>query len=553
MSSITHTTAWQALVTHHARVAQTSLRERFSADPERFSKFSLRACGILLDYSKNHLDAETVPLLLALAQQAQLPAWIEKMFTGQAVNNSENRPALHTALRNRSDVSVMVAGRDVMVDVRHVLVQMRQFTSALRSGEWKGYSGKAIKDVVNIGIGGSHMGPFMACTALEPYAGVPHVHFVSNVDGAHLATTLKTLNPETTLFIVSSKSFTTAETMANAYSARDWLLSTTQNLNHIARHFVAVSCNAKAVAHFGIAAENRFEFWDWVGGRYSLWSAIGLPIAVSIGMDHFEAMLDGAFEMDEHFRHTPLSQNMPVILGLLSVWYINFFDAQSFALLPYDQSLRLFTDHIQQVSMESCGKSVTRDGEPVDYATEAVIWGGAGTNGQHSFYQLLHQGSPFIPADFIAALETHYPTGLHHAQLLANFIAQPEALMMGRAEEGLPAHQHFGGNRPSNALLFQKLTPRTLGALIALYEHKTYVQSIIWNINAFDQWGVELGKELAQVILVQLIEESTAATEGSTEGADPMGGLTPRLTPGEAHDSSTAALLEVCRAAIIRS
>lgn len=551
MSSITHTTAWQALAEHHSKVTQTTLRQRFSADPVRFSKFSLRACGILLDYSKNHLDAETIPLLLALAQQAQLPAWIEKMFVGEPVNNSENRPALHTALRNRSDASVMVAGRDVMPDVRRVLAQMRQFTADLRTGEWKGYSGKRITDVVNIGIGGSHTGPFMVCTALEPYASEPRVHFVSNVDGAHLAATLKTLNPETTLFIVSSKSFTTAETMANAYSARDWLLSTTKNPDHIARHFVAVSCNPQAVTHFGIAAHNRFEFWDWVGGRYSLWSAIGLPIAVSIGMDHFEAMLDGAYEMDEHFRHTPLSQNMPVILGLLSVWYINFFDAQSFALLPYDQSLRLFTEHIQQVGMESCGKSITRDGEPVDYATEAVIWGGAGTNGQHSFYQLLHQGSPFIPADFMAALETHYPTGQHHAQLLANFIAQPEALMMGRTHEGLSTHQQFTGNRPSNALLFQKLTPRSLGALVALYEHKTYVQSIIWNINAFDQWGVELGKELAQTILEQLTEGPTAAL-GSVLGSDPRGGLTPQLTPGEGHDSSTAALLEVCRAAIIR-
>jgi glucose-6-phosphate isomerase len=544
MSSITRTTAWQALAGHHAHVVQTSLPQRFAADPERFSKFSLRACGILLDYSKNHLDAETLPLLLALAQQAQLPTWIEKMFVGEPVNSSENRPALHSALRNRSDAPVMVAGRDVMPDVRLVLAQMRQFTTALRSGEWRGYSGKRITDVVNIGIGGSHMGPSMVCAALEPYASEPRVHFVSNVDGAHLATTLKTLNPETTLFIVSSKSFTTAETMANAHSARDWLLSTTKNPDHIARHFVAVSCNPQAVAHFGIAAHNRFEFWDWVGGRYSLWSAIGLPIAVSIGMDHFEAMLDGAYEMDEHFRHTPLAQNMPVILGLLSVWYINFFDAQSFALLPYDQSLRLFADHIQQVSMESCGKSISRDGESVDYATEAVIWGGAGTNGQHSFYQLLHQGSPFIPADFIAALETHYPTGLHHAQLLANFIAQPEALMMGRVEEGLPAHQHFVGNRPSNAILFQKVTPRSLGALVALYEHKTYVQSVIWNINAFDQWGVELGKELAQVILSQL---TAAGSEASVP--PPRGQAT---LPSPQHDSSTSALLEVCRAALIR-
>lgn len=532
MTSLTRTPAWQALTQHHAKVVETSLRQRFAADPERFAKFSLRACGLLLDYSKNHIEAKTLTLLLVLAQQAQLPVWIEKMFVGDAVNASENRPALHTALRNRSDAPVLVEGHDVMPDVRRVLAHMRQWSDALRSGQWKGYSNKAITDVVSIGIGGSHLGPYMACAALEPYASGPRVHFVSNVDGAHLATTLKPLNPETTLFIISSKSFTTAETMANAHGARRWLLDAAGSSAHIAQHFVAISCNPQAVANFGIAPECRFEFWDWVGGRYSIWSAIGLSIAVSVGMDHFEAMLDGAYEMDEHFRHAPLTENMPVILGLLSVWYINFFDAQTYALLPYDQSLRLFTEHIQQVSMESCGKSITRDGGRVDYSTEAVIWGGAGTNGQHSFYQLLHQGSPFIPADFMAALESHYPADDHHAQLLSNFVAQPEALMMGRDELGLPIHKHFGGNRPSNAILFQKLTPRTLGTLVALYEHKTYVQSIIWNINAFDQWGVELGKELAQVILTQL---GGAGAEG----------------PGPKHDSSTEALLEVCRAAII--
>ncbi|MDP1708132.1 MAG: glucose-6-phosphate isomerase [Gammaproteobacteria bacterium] len=537
MSALTQSRAWQALQAHYPVLARVHMRDLFQEDAQRFNRFSLSVNDILLDYSKNRITEETLRLLLDLAAQADIKTWSEKMFSGDKINVTENRAVLHVALRNRSNRPVVVDGEDVMPDVNAVLAHMQKFTEAVRSGEWKGYSGKAIADIVNIGIGGSDLGPKMVCAALTPYgkAGL-RMHFVSNVDGTHMAETLKVVNPETTLFIVASKTFTTQETLSNAHTARAWFLKIAKSEAAIARHFVAVSTNAGEVASFGIDTANMFEFWDWVGGRYSLWSAIGLPVALYIGMENFEALLAGAHEMDEHFRSAPLEQNMPVILALLGIWYNNFFGAQTQAIFPYDQYLCEFPAYFQQGDMESNGKGVTRDGHHVDYATGPVLWGEPGTNGQHAFYQLLHQGTKLIPADFIAPMETHNPIGEHHRILLANFFAQTEALMRGKTEaearaelvqqglqgealESLLPHKIFPGNKPTNSIVVKRITPHTLGALIALYEHKIFVQGVIWNINSFDQWGVELGKQLAQRILPELTSAASVTTHDcSTNG-----------------------------------
>lgn len=513
------------------------MRDLFNADPRRFEKYSIRFKDLLLDYSKNRITDETLSLLIKLARQENLEREMQKMFAGARINITEDRPVLHVALRNRSGKPVLVDGRDVMPLINAVLAQMRSFSDAVRNGEWKGYSGKAITDVVNIGIGGSDLGPVMVTEALRPYArqGLTP-HFVSNIDGTHIVETLKRLNPETTLFIIASKTFTTQETITNAQSARTWLLDAVGKESAIAKHFVALSTNADEVAAFGIDTRNMFEFWDWVGGRYSLWSAIGLSIAITIGMENFEEMLTGACEMDQHFVTTPFEKNIPVILGLLGIWYNDFFAAQTHAILPYDQYMHRFPAYFQQGDMESNGKSISRNGDIVDYSTGPVIWGEPGTNGQHAFYQLIHQGTKLIPADFLVPIESHNPIGDHHKILLSNYFAQTEALMKGRTEQEarmelenagmqgealqkLLPHKTFSGNRPTNSIMFEKLTPKTLGTLIAMYEHKIFVQGIIWNINSFDQWGVELGKQLAKVILPELQSDNEiTAHDSSTNG-----------------------------------
>jgi glucose-6-phosphate isomerase len=522
MSNLTQSDPWKALVSHQQRIASVHMRDLFAQDPKRFDKFSVRFSDILLDYSKNRVTDETMRLLFDLARHARIEQWRDRMFRGEKINITEDRAVLHIALRNRSNSPILVDGADVMPGVNAVLAHMRQFSDAIRSGQWKGCTGQAITDVVNIGIGGSDLGPVMVTEALKPYSkpGL-RAHFVSNVDGTDIAEKLKILDPRTTLFIIASKTFTTQETLTNAQTARDWFLNAVKDPAAVARHFVALSTNESQVTQFGIDKKNMFEFWDWVGGRYSLWSAIGLSIAVYIGMDHFEQLLTGAYELDEHFRTTPLEKNLPVILGLLGVWYNNFFAAQTEAILPYDQYLHRFPAYFQQGDMESNGKSTDRESRPVDYSTGPVIWGEPGTNGQHAFYQLIHQGTKLIPADFLAPIETQNPLGNHHAILLSNFFAQTEALMKGKteaevraeltkqgvtgpAQDKLVPHKIFTGNRPTNSILFQRLTPTTLGSLIALYEHKIFVQGIIWNINSFDQWGVELGKQLAKVILPEL-------------------------------------------------
>jgi len=522
MSELTQSPAWQALAAHYQDIKNIHMRDLFTDDPQRFEKYSICLNDLLLDYSKNRMTDETLSLLIKLAHQAQLGDETRKMFAGARINVTEDRPVLHVALRNRANKPIMVDGKDVMPQVNAVLAQMKAFSEAVRSGEWQGYTGKAITDVVNIGIGGSDLGPVMVTEALKPYARPDlRPHFVSNIDGTQIVETLKRLNPETTLFIIASKTFTTQETITNALTARAWLLDAAGNESAVARHFVALSTNVAEVTLFGIDRRNMFEFWDWVGGRYSLWSAIGLSIAITIGMKNFEALLDGAYEMDQHFATTPFEKNIPVILGLLGVWYNNFFDAQTHAILPYDQYMHRFPAYFQQGDMESNGKSVSRDGDFVDYSTGPVIWGEPGTNGQHAFYQLIHQGTKLIPADFLAPIETHNPVGEHHRILLSNFFAQTKALMKGKTEqvarkeledadmqgealEKLLPHKLFSGNRPTNSIMFKKLTPGTLGMLIAMYEHKIFVQGIIWNINSFDQWGVELGKQLAKAILPQL-------------------------------------------------
>ena len=522
MSGLTSSAAWQALQHEAQAMDGIHLRDLFAQDPQRFDRFSLRMDDVLLDYSKNRITERTLRLLFDLARQVDLEAWRDSMFSGARINATEDRAVLHVALRHRHGSPVLLDGEDVMPAVGAVLARMRGFSQHLRDGIWKGHTGEAITDVVNIGIGGSDLGPCMVCEALRPYQRADlRVHFVSNVDGAHLLDTLGGLNPARTLFIVASKTFTTQETMTNAGSARSWLVDGLGTQAAVARHFVAVSTNAAAVRAFGIDPANMFEFWDWVGGRYSLWSAIGLPIAVAVGMDRFEELLAGARAMDEHFRSAPLERNLPVTLALLGIWYRNFLGANSHAVLPYDQHLSRLPAYLQQADMESNGKSVRRDGTRVDYATGPIVWGEPGTNGQHAFYQLLHQGTELVPADFIAAAETLAPLGDHHDKLLANFLAQTEALAFGKTEtearaelgaqglkgddlEALLPHKLFSGNRPTNSILYRRLTPTTLGRLIALYEHKIFVQGIVWGINSFDQWGVELGKQLARTILPEL-------------------------------------------------
>ena len=522
MASSNSSPAWKALQAHHSRVAPAHMRTLFEEDPERFSRFSLKHGDLLLDYSKNRVTAETMSLLADLARAADVEGWRRRMFAGERINTSEDRAALHVALRNRSGRPMAVDGADVMPAVEAVLSRMRAFADELGGGAWKGATGTPITDVVNIGIGGSHLGPAMVVEALTPYRkpGLG-VHFVSNVDGTHMVETLKGLEAATTLFIVVSKTFTTVETVANAKTARAWLAGALGEAA-VGRHFAAVTANAGAAADFGVEAEHVFELWDWVGGRTSLWSAAGLSIAVAVGMDRFEELLDGAHAMDEHFLSAPLEANMPVVLALLGVWYIDFFGAGCHAVVPYDQYLRRLPAHLQQLDMESNGKSVTRDGAPAARATAPVVFGAPGTDGQHAFFQLLHQGTRLIPADFIAAAETHNPVDGHHALLLANFFAQSAALMTGgSAMEAAPLapHKALAGNRPSNSILVRRFDARTLGMLIALYEHKVFVQGVIWGINSFDQWGVELGKELAGTIL-PAIEDAQPARghDSSTDG-----------------------------------
>ncbi len=537
MPKLVDSPAWQALVEHQRETSHVHMRDLFAADPTRFEHFSLRVGDILFDYSKNRITERTLALLLDLARQSDLGQRIEAMFNGDKINTTEGRAVLHTALRNRSNTPVYVDGQDVMPEINRVLDKMRSFSTAVRSGEWKGYTGRAITDIVNIGIGGSDLGPKMVCEALKPYARPDlRVHFVSNVDSTDLVETLKQVNPETVLFLVASKTFTTQETMANAQAARNWFLETAQDEAAVAKHFAAMSTNTEAVRKFGIDTRNMFEFWDWVGGRYSLWSAIGLSIALYVGMERFEELLKGAHQVDQHFRGTPFEQNIPVIMALLGIWYNNFYGAQSHAILPYDQYLVHFPAYFQQGDMESNGKSVTRQGQWVEHSTGPVIWGQPGTNGQHAFYQLIHQGTKLIPSDFLAAANSQNPLGDHQPILLSNFLAQTEALMKGKTsveartdleaagysgaqlEELIPA-KTFPGNRPSNSFLYPKLTPWVLGALIALYEHKIFTQGVIWEINSFDQMGVELGKQLARKILPELAgTEAVASHDSSTNG-----------------------------------
>jgi glucose-6-phosphate isomerase len=541
MAALTTLPVWQALCRHQKTIAASNMRDLFAQDTNRFDKFSFQLDDILFDFSKHRINDETLPLLLQLAREAQLENWRDRMFTGEKINTTENRAVLHTALRNRSNRPVLVDGVDVMPEVNAVLAQMRDFSEKVRAGAWLGYTGKCITDVVNIGIGGSDLGPVMVCDALKPYASADlAVHFVSNIDGAHLMRALEKCQPETTLFIVASKTFTTQETMTNAISARTWFLNKAQDNAHVAKHFVALSTNAKAVTDFGIDQANMFAFWDWVGGRYSLWSAIGLSIALYVGMDHFEALLSGAHEMDQHFQTAPLEENMPVIMALIGIWYNNFFDVATHAILPYDQGMSRFPAYLQQADMESNGKFICRDGKRIQYKTGPVIWGEAGTNGQHAFYQLIHQGTQVVPCDFLMPVHSHYAIGkhgyAHHKILLANFLAQTQALMLGKTpdearlelqEQGLTGtelenllpHKVFEGNRPSTSILFDKLTPNTLGKLIALYEHKIFVQGMIWDINSYDQWGVEYGKQIAQEILPLLTSDGVVTSfDSSTNG-----------------------------------
>lgn len=541
--TLTDLKAWKDLEKNYADVRGTTMREMFAADPDRFEKFSVSMNNMLVDYSKNRVTADTMKLLFDLARESGLEKARDAMFSGEKINITENRAVLHTALRNRSDRPVFVDGKDVMPQIKAVLKKMESFSGAVRSGEWKGATGKAMTDIVNIGIGGSDLGPVMVVEALKHYQkeGL-NTHFVSNVDGTHIVETLKRLNPETTLFIVASKTFTTQETLTNAKTAREWLVKALGE-DAVAKHFVALSTNTEEVTKFGIDPANMFEFWDWVGGRYSLWSAIGLSIAISVGFDNFVELLTGGFEMDEHFRTAPLEKNIPVILAVLGVWYHNFFGAEAYAVLPYDQYLHRLPAYLQQADMESNGKGVTKAGRPVSYTTGPILFGEPGTNGQHSFYQLIHQGTHLIPCDFIVPAISLNETGDHHPILLSNVFAQAEALMKGKTaaevraefeaqgagEEKIQAllnHKIFSGNRPSNTILVEKIDPRTLGRLIAMYEHKIFVQGVIWNVNSYDQWGVELGKQLAKKILPEIKGDTTVT----------------------AHDSSTNGLINAARA-----
>ncbi|MGK7397704.1 MAG: glucose-6-phosphate isomerase [Candidatus Cyclobacteriaceae bacterium M3_2C_046] len=531
------TQAWSNLSDHFQTLKNQKMVDLFDQDPGRFNQFSLKFNDILLDYSKNIITRETLDLLINLATASDLKNAINKMFGGDKINETENRAVLHVALRNRSNEPIKVDGKDVMPEVNQVLDQMKTFSDKIVKGSWKGYSGKAITDIVNIGIGGSDLGPYMVTEALKPYQ-KPHIqlHFVSNVDGTHMAETLKKVHPETTLFIVASKTFTTQETMTNANTAKDWFLSSAGDEQHVKKHFVALSTNEQKVTEFGIDPQNMFKFWDWVGGRYSLWSAIGLSIACGIGFENFEALLTGAFEMDQHFRNEPFEKNLPVILALIGLWYNNFFQAETEAILPYDQYMHRFPAYFQQGNMESNGKYIDREGNPVDYQTGPIIWGEPGTNGQHAFYQLIHQGTKLIPCDFLAPAISQNSIGDHHQKLLSNFFAQTEALMKGKSKEEveeelrkagksedeiekLTPFKVFTGNKPTNSVLFSKLTPKVLGSLIALYEHKIFTQGVIWNIFSFDQWGVELGKQLANQILPELSDDQEVKShDSSTNG-----------------------------------
>lgn len=533
----TETQAWADLIAHFETAQDFSLSDLFAADAQRFDKFSTTfGQDILVDFSKNLVTEETMEKLFALAEQTELSSAIKAMFNGEKINKTEDRSVLHTALRNRSNTPVIADGEDVMPAVNAVLEKMKGFTERLISGEWKGYTGKEITDIVNIGIGGSDLGPYMVSEALAPYKTRLNMHFVSNVDGTHIVETLKPLNPETTLFLIASKTFTTQETMTNAHSARDWFLTEAGDQAHVAKHFSALSTNAQSVSEFGIDTDNMFEFWDWVGGRYSLWSAIGLSIALAVGFDNFVELLEGAHEVDNHFANTDLENNVPVILALIGLWYNNFHGAESESILPYDQYLHRFAAYFQQGNMESNGKCVDRNGNPVDYQTGPIIWGEPGTNGQHAFYQLIHQGTKLIPCDFIAPAISHNQVGDHHQKLMSNFFAQTEALAFGKTEETvraefaaagkteaemaeLVAFKVFAGNRPTNSILVKQVTPKTLGNLIAMYEHKIFVQGVIWNIFSFDQWGVELGKQLANQILPELADDKAVTShDSSTNG-----------------------------------
>ena len=541
MSQINQSPIWQALNQHKKDIEPISLREMFKSDAARFDQFHIQFNDLLLDYSKHLISKETINLLVKLAKEADIEGWRDRMFKGEKINSTEHRAVLHTALRNQNETPIMSDGEDVMPKVKNVLKKMRRFSEDVRSGQWKGFTGKAITSVINIGIGGSDLGPAMVCQALKPYGSKTITpYFVSNVDGADLSQALEKCDPETTLFIIASKTFTTQETMTNAYSARDWLLKAAKDNQHIKKHFVALSTNQHVVSQFGIDTENMFEFWDWVGGRYSLWSAIGLSIALYIGMDSFEELLKGGFEMDEHFKTAPIQQNIPMMMGLLGIWNINFFNFSTHAILAYDQGLSKLAPYLQQADMESNGKFINRDGEHIDFHTGPVLWGEVGTNGQHAFYQLLHQGTEIAPADFIMPIESHYKIGKdgdeHHKILLSNFIAQTQSLMLGKTYdearteiekqgfegediESFIPQKTFEGNRPTSSILFQKLTPKTLGQLIAMYEHKIFTQGIIWNINSFDQWGVEYGKQIAKQVLPKLSEKTpTHDFDSSTNG-----------------------------------
>ena len=535
MQKLTELSSWNALEAHFEKIKDVHMRDLFKQDKERFKKFSTQMDDILLDFSKNRINDETLKLLCDLARETGVLEWRDQMFSGEPINNSEFRPVLHTALRNRSNTPVYVDGENVMPKINRVLAQVRYFTERVRGGHLRGYSGHLITDVVNIGIGGSDLGPHVVCDSMKPYAqrGM-NVHFVSNVDPTHLTEILKFVKPESTLFVISSKTFTTQETMLNAQSARRWFVDLTNSEKAVARHFVAVTTNKEAATEFGILEENMFEFWDWVGGRYSLWSAIGLPIALYLGMDHFEELLDGAHAMDMHFKSAPIEKNIPIILALLGVWYNNFFNAQSHAIMAYNQYLRRLPAYLQQLDMESNGKTIDREGKRVDYLTGPIIWGETGSNCQHAFFQLLHQGTKPVPADFLIPARSKNPLGEQHSVLLANYFAQTRALMKGKTEieartelEGMGfseetiqkvlPHKVFEGNKPTNSILFENLDPRTLGALFAMYEHKIFVQGVIWNINSFDQWGVEYGKQLANNIQCELASrKETSSYDDST-------------------------------------
>ncbi|MFC0878338.1 glucose-6-phosphate isomerase [Saccharicrinis sp. FJH2] len=537
ISNPTSTKAWKELEAYFAKFKGTQMKDLFANDENRFKKYTLKFEDILVDYSKNIVDDKVLELLIQLANECGLQSAIESEFSGEKINQTEGRAVLHVALRNRSNTPILVDGKDVMPEINKVLDQMKAFSESIISGTWKGFNGKAITDIVNIGIGGSDLGPLMVTEALKPYKKENlNLHFVSNVDGTHIAETLKKVNPETTLFIVASKTFTTQETMTNAHSAKSWFLKAAKDEKAVAKHFVALSTNAEAVSAFGIDTKNMFRFWNWVGGRYSLWSAIGLSIACAIGFDNYIELLEGAHVMDKHFKSTDFNMNIPVTLALIGLWYNNFYGAETEAILPYDQYMHRFSAYFQQGNMESNGKYVDRTGEKVTYQTGPIIWGEPGTNGQHAFYQLIHQGTKLIPCDFMAPAISHNPLSDHHPKLLANFFAQTEALMVGKTPQQVEAELRsagksdkeiadllpfkvFEGNKPTNSILFKQLTPRTLGSLIAMYEHKIFVQGIIWNIFSFDQWGVELGKQLANQILPELSgEEEVTAHDGSTNG-----------------------------------